>query len=29
MGLFTKKRKDAKLIKPNDAIGGIMPFIMP
>ena len=29
MGLFTKKRKDAKLIKPNDAIGEIMPFIMP
>ena len=29
MGLLTKNRKDANLIKPNDAIGGIMPFIMP
>ena len=29
MGLFTKKRKDAVLVKPNDAIGAIVPFIMP
>lgn len=29
MGLFTKKRKDAVLVKPNDAIGAIIPFIMP
>lgn len=29
MGLFTKKRKDAILVKPNDAIGAIIPFIMP
>ena len=29
MGLFTKKRRDADYIKPNDAIGAIMPFIMP
>ena len=29
MGLFTKKRKDAILVKPNDAIGAIVPFIMP
>lgn len=28
MGLFTKKRKDADWVKPNDAIGMIMPFIM-
>ncbi len=29
MGLFTKKRKDADWVKPQDAIGMIMPFIMP
>ena len=29
MGLFTKKRRDAVLVKPNDAIGAIVPFIMP
>jgi len=29
MGLFTKKRKDADWVKPNDAIGMIMPYIMP
>ena len=29
MGLFTKKRKDADWVKPNDAIGTIMPYIMP
>ena len=29
MGLFTKKRRDADYIRPNDAIGAIMPFIMP
>lgn len=29
MGLFSKKRKDADLIKPNDSIGAIVPFIMP
>ena len=28
MGLFTKKRKDAEWVKPNDALGAIMPFIM-
>ena len=27
MGLFTKKRKDAKIIKPKGAIEGIFPFI--
>ncbi len=27
MGLFTRKRKDAKIIKPNGAIEGIFPFI--
>lgn len=29
MGLFTKRRSDAELVKPNDAIGAIVPFIMP
>lgn len=29
MGLFSKNRKDAKWVKPNDAIGAIVPFIMP
>ena len=29
MGLFTKKRRDAKWIKPKDAIQGIVPYIMP
>ena len=29
MGLFTSKRKDAKLIKPKDTIQAIVPFIMP
>ena len=29
MGLFTKKRRDADLVKANDAIGAIVPFIMP
>lgn len=29
MGIFTKKRKDAVWVKPNDAIGAIMPYIMP
>lgn len=29
MGLFTKKRKDAKWIKPKDTIQAIIPFIMP
>ncbi len=29
MGLFTKKRKDADWIKPNDAIQAIVPYIMP
>lgn len=29
MGLFTKKRKDAKWIKPKDTIQAIVPFIMP
>ena len=28
MGLFTKKRKDAKWIKPKDTIQAIVPFIM-
>ncbi len=29
MGLFTKKRRDAKWIKPKDAIQAIVPYIMP
>lgn len=29
MGLFTKKRRDAKWIKPKDTIQAIVPFIMP
>ena len=29
MGLFTKYRKDADLIKPKDTIQAIVPFIMP
>lgn len=29
MGLFTKKRHDAKWIKPKDTIQAIVPFIMP
>lgn len=29
MGLFSKRRKDAKWIRPQDSIGAIMPFIMP
>ena len=28
MGIFSKNRKDAKWVKPNDAIGAIVPFIM-
>jgi len=28
MGIFSKDRKDAKWVKPNDAIGAIVPFIM-
>ena len=28
MGLFNKNRKDAKWVRPNDAVGAIMPFIM-
>ena len=27
--LFSKKRKDAKWVKPNDSIGAIVPYIMP
>ncbi len=29
MGIFTKKRSDAKWIKPKDTIQAIVPFIMP
>ena len=29
MGLFSKKRKDAEWVRPNDAIGAIMPYLMP
>ena len=29
MGLFSKKRKDAKWIKPKDTIQAIVPYIMP
>ena len=29
MGFFTKKRKDAELIKPKDSIGVLMPLIFP
>lgn len=29
MGLFTKKRKDAKWVRPKDTIQAIIPFIMP
>ena len=29
MGLFTKKRKDAEWVRPNDAIGAMIPYIMP
>lgn len=29
MGIFSKNRKDAKWVKPNDSIGAIVPFIMP
>lgn len=29
MGLFTKKRRDAKWIKPKDSIQAIVPYIMP
>ena len=29
MGLFTKKRKDAELIRPKDSIGVLMPLIFP
>lgn len=29
MGLFTKNRKDAKWVRPNDSIGAIVPYIMP